>query len=61
MAGVVKIRLVRSPIGTKRRVRETLKGLGLRRVGSESEVSLSPSICGMLRRVSHLVSEVKTS
>ncbi len=61
MAQVVRIRLVRSPIGTNRRVRETLKGLGLRRVGSESEVSLSRSTYGMLRRVSHLVAEVKNN
>jgi ribosomal protein L30 len=40
-------------------VRQTLKGLGLRRVGSESELVRSPSVDGMLLRVSHLVAEVK--
>jgi large subunit ribosomal protein L30 len=59
MAEAIKVRLVRSPIGTKERVRQTLKGLGLGRVGSERELNRSPEVEGMLRRVSHLVVEVK--
>ncbi len=59
MAETIKVRLVRSPIGTKQRVRQTVKGLGLGRVGSERELKRSPEIEGMLRRVSHLVVEVK--
>lgn len=59
MAEAIKVRLVRSPIGTNERVRETVKGLGLGRVGSERELKRSPQVEGMLRRVSHLVVEVK--
>jgi large subunit ribosomal protein L30 len=59
MSQSIRIKLVRSPIGTTQRVRQTLKGLGLRRVGSESELVRSPSVDGMLLRVSHLVAEVK--
>jgi large subunit ribosomal protein L30 len=59
MSEPIRVKLVRSPIGTNQRVRQTLKGLGLRRVGSESELVRSPSVDGMLRRVSHLVAEVK--
>jgi large subunit ribosomal protein L30 len=59
MSEPIRIKLVRSAIGTNQRVRQTLKGLGLRRVGSESELVRSPSVDGMLRRVSHLVAEVK--
>ena len=59
MSEPIRIKLVRSPIGTNQRVRQTLKGLGLRRVGSESELVRSPRSIGMLRRVSHLVAEVK--
>jgi large subunit ribosomal protein L30 len=59
MSEPIRIKLVHSPIGTNQRVRQTLKGLGLRRVGSESELMRSPSVDGMLRRVSHLVAEVK--
>ena len=59
MAESIRIKLVRSPIGTNQRVHETLKGLGLRRVGGERELARTPSVEGMLRRVSHLVVEVK--
>lgn len=59
MAEAIRIKLVRSPIGTNSRVRQTLKGLGLGRVGSEREILRSPAIDGMLRRVAHLVVEVK--
>jgi large subunit ribosomal protein L30 len=55
MADKIRLKLVRSPIGTKTRVRETLKGLGLGKVGSESEIKRSTAIEGMIRRVSHLV------
>jgi large subunit ribosomal protein L30 len=58
MAGTIKVRLVRSPIGTKQRVHDTLRGLGLSRVGKERELKRTPMIEGMIRRVSHLV-EIK--
>ncbi len=51
----ITVRLVRSPIGTNRRVRETLRGLGLTRVGRQRELKRTPSVEGMLRRVAHLV------
>lgn len=59
MADTIKVRLVRSPIGTTRRVRETVRGLGLHKVGSEAEVKLSPSVEGMIRRLKHLVAVQK--
>lgn len=59
MAETIRVKLVRSPIGTNNRVRQTVKGLGLGRVGSERELKRSPEVEGMLRRVSHLVAEVK--
>jgi len=59
MDQTIKIKLVRSPIGTTQRVRETLKGLGLGKVGSSRRLKLTPSAIGMLRRVPHLVHQVK--
>jgi len=55
MAEKIRIRLVHSPIGTTNRVRETLKGLGLGKLGSERELERSAAVDGMLRRVAHLV------
>ncbi|HEX3409776.1 MAG TPA: 50S ribosomal protein L30 [Candidatus Binataceae bacterium] len=56
---MIHVKLVRSPIGTKIRVRETLKGLGLRKVGSSRVLKVTPEVRGMLRKVAHLVDEVK--
>ncbi len=55
MSETIHVRLVGSPIGTKQRVRETLKGLGLTRVGRERELTRTPMVEGMIRKVSHLV------
>jgi large subunit ribosomal protein L30 len=59
MAEAIRIKLVRSPIGTTDRVRNTLKGLGLNRVGRERELKRTPMVEGMIRRVAHLVVEIK--
>ena len=58
MADTIHIKLVCSPIGTKQRVRQTLKGLGLGKVGSSKKLQRTPAVLGMIRRVSHLVDEV---
>jgi large subunit ribosomal protein L30 len=57
MAEIIRVKLVRSPIGTTRRVRETLRGLGLTRMGREREVANTAAIAGMLRRVRHLIEQ----
>jgi large subunit ribosomal protein L30 len=59
MSDKIRVKLVRSPIGTTTRVRETVKGLGLHKVGSESELKRTPAIEGMVRRLKHLVVELK--
>jgi large subunit ribosomal protein L30 len=60
MAETIRIKLARSPIGTTDRVRQTLKGLGLNRVGRERELKRTPMVEGMIRRVAHLVIELKS-
>jgi large subunit ribosomal protein L30 len=59
MADTIRIKLVRSPIGTKQRVRQTVKGLGLGKLGSERTLQRSAPVDGMLRRVRHLVAIVE--
>jgi ribosomal protein L30 len=49
MSETIRIKLIHSPIGTTDRVRATVKGLGLRRIGAEREI----------KRIPHLVVEVK--
>jgi large subunit ribosomal protein L30 len=56
---MLKITLRRSPIGTTQRVRHTLRGLGLTRVGKTVIVHDSAPTQGRLRTVAHLI-EVKS-
>ena len=51
----IKIRLIRSTIGTLPSQRATVRSLGLRKIGSTTEKEASPAIMGMVRAVSHLV------
>lgn len=54
-AKVLRIILRRSRIGCTKRQRETLQGLGLTRRGKTVLRNDSPSLQGMLRKVSHLI------
>ena len=51
----VKIQLVRSPIGCKQSHRDTIRGLGLRKLNSVSELQDTPAVRGMINKVSYLV------
>ncbi len=55
MSGNLKVTQIGSPIGRKPGQRDTLKGLGLDKMNRSNEVDDTPSIRGMLRKVSHLV------
>jgi large subunit ribosomal protein L30 len=52
---VLRLVLKRSQIGCTRKQRQTLRGLGLTRVGKTVLRNNSPSLQGMLRKVSHLI------
>ena len=52
----VKVTLVRSTIGTKQDHRDTVRGLGLRRVNSSRVLVDTPEVRGMIRKVDYLVS-----
>ncbi|MGB6484179.1 MAG: 50S ribosomal protein L30 [Candidatus Acidiferrales bacterium] len=51
----LKIRWVRSFIGCPRNMRQTIRGMGFRRMNQLIERPDSPSIRGMIARVHHLV------
>jgi len=51
----LRVTLVRSPIATIRSHRDTVRGLGLRRMHHSVEVEDTPAIRGMLRKVDYLV------
>ena len=51
----VKVQLVRSPIGCKESHRATVRGLGLRKINSTSELEDTPAVRGMINKISYLV------
>ena len=51
----VKVRLVKSIAGTKESHRATVRGLGLRKLNSESELEDTPAVRGMINKVSYLL------
>ena len=54
----VKIQLVLSLIGTRESHRATVRGLGLGRVNSVSELEDTPAVRGMMNKVSYLIKEL---
>lgn len=52
---MVKVKLVRSPIGTPKDQRATLTGLGLKRLNQERELQDSVTVRGLIFKVRHLV------
>ena len=51
----LKVRQVRSSVGGKQNQRDTLRTLGLRRIGDESIREDRPEVRGMINTVAHLV------
>ena len=51
----VKVTLVKSIIGTKQDHRATVRGLGLRKLNSSSELEDTPAVRGMIHKVQYLV------
>jgi large subunit ribosomal protein L30 len=51
----VMVKLVRSPIGTKQSHRDTVRGLGLRKLNSERTLEDTPAVRGMIAKIDYLV------
>ena len=51
----LRVKLIRSIIGQEHSMRTTVKGLGLKGVGSEVTVANTPSFRGAVKKVMHLV------
>jgi large subunit ribosomal protein L30 len=58
MANTIKVKLVKGLIGTRESHRATVRGLGLRRVNSVSELEDTPAVRGMINKVAYLVKVV---
>jgi large subunit ribosomal protein L30 len=55
MEQTIKVTLVKSGIGRKKKIRDTLRGLGLTRLRKTVELKNTPEIRGMINKVSFLV------
>ena len=49
------VKLVKSPIGCQQSHRDTVRGLGLRRVNSQSVLEDTPAVRGMINKIAYLV------
>ena len=58
---IVRVTLVKSPIGYSKRQKGTVRALGLRRMNQTVEHVESPTLRGMLNKVSHLVAVEEVS
>ncbi|MBA4501145.1 50S ribosomal protein L30 [Marinobacterium marinum] len=55
MANSIKVTLVRSTIGRLPKHIQTVKGLGLRRIGHTVELEDTPAVRGMINKVNYMV------
>jgi large subunit ribosomal protein L30 len=55
MSESIKVTLVKSGIGRKKKIRETLKGLGLTKMNKTVQLKNTPAVRGMIAKVSFLV------
>jgi large subunit ribosomal protein L30 len=51
----IKVKLVKSVLGCKRGHRDTVRGLGLKKLNHVSELNDTPEVRGMINRVAYLV------
>ncbi len=59
MSDKIRVKLVGSPISTNGACAKPCKGLGLGKVGSVRELKRSAAVEGMVKRLKHLVIELK--
>ena len=53
---MLRVKQIKGTAKEPRRFVETIKGLGLRKIGDEVELNATPQVLGMLKSVAHLVS-----
>lgn len=54
----ITIKQIKSTINSNKRQKATIKGLGLKKIGSTSKLKCTNDIKGMLRKVDHLIEEI---
>jgi large subunit ribosomal protein L30 len=52
---IVRVTLVKSPVGRLKKHKACVAGLGLRRIGHTVEVEDTPAVRGMINRVNYML------
>lgn len=55
MANTIKLTLIKSTIGCKKKQIDCVRGLGLKKINSTSQLELTPQVKGMINKVSFLL------
>jgi large subunit ribosomal protein L30 len=56
---MISVKLKKSTIRSIGQIKQTIKGLGLKKIGDISEIENTPSVRGMIKKVIHLVDVIK--
>jgi large subunit ribosomal protein L30 len=51
----ITVKLKKSPISSTEKQKATVRGLGLRRIGSSKTLENTPAVRGMIKQVIHMV------
>jgi len=57
----IRVRLTGSEIGSTTRQRQTIRGLGLRKIGEARVLPKTPAVLGMVEKVAHLLEVEETN
>ena len=57
----IRVRLSGSQIGCNTRQRQTVRGLGLRKIGDSRVLEKTPAVLGMIKKVAHIVTVEEAS
>ena len=51
----ITVKLIKSMNGTTEKVKASVRGLGLRKIGQSSELENTPSVRGMIKKIIHML------
>ena len=55
----ITVKLKKSPISCTEKMKASVRGLGLRKIGSQKTLENTPAVRGMIKKVIHLVEVVE--
>ncbi len=59
MAKTITVKQLKSSIGCEQRIKDTLRGLGIGKIGKTKELQDTPEVRGMIAKVRHLIQVIE--